>query len=177
MAEIRRCLAPFDHLEAQLAEVDAELDAALALIPISRHLFTMPGLGRITVAGLLAEIGPIEWYTSSKPVVKLAGLHPGQHDSGRRLGTRGRVAKQGRVLLRRVAFMAALACLVHNPVLRARHHALTTRAERPLPKMVALGAAMSKLLVWVFALLRQGHDWDPTHAWRPAHKEVLAHAS
>ena len=46
MAEIRRCLATFDHLEAQLAEVDA----ALVLIPISRHLFTMPGLGRITVA-------------------------------------------------------------------------------------------------------------------------------
>src|SRR5262249_4067078 len=32
MAEIRRCLAKFDHLEAQLAEVDAELDAALVLI-------------------------------------------------------------------------------------------------------------------------------------------------
>jgi transposase len=66
MAEIRRCLATFDHLEVQLAEVDAELDVALVLIPISRHLFTMPGLGRITVAGLLAEIGPIEWYTSGK---------------------------------------------------------------------------------------------------------------
>jgi transposase len=124
-----------------------------------------------------AEIGPIEWYGSGKQLVKLAGLHPGQHDSGRRLGTRGRVAKQGRVLLRRVAFMAALACLVHNPVLRARHCALTTRAEHPLPKMVALGAAMSKVLVWVFALLRHGRDWDPTHAWRPTQKEVIAQTS
>jgi len=177
MAEIRRCLATFDHLEAQLAEVDAELDAALVLIPISRHLFTMPGLGRITVAGLLAEIGPIEWYTSGKQLVKLAGLHPGQHDSGRRTGTRGRLAKQGRVLLRRVAFMAALSCLVHNPLLRTRHHALTTRAARPLARMVALGAAMNKLLLWVFALLHQQRDWDPLHEWQPTRKEVVAQAS
>jgi transposase len=177
MAEIRRCLATFDHLDAQLAEVDAELDAALVLIPISRHLFTMPGLGHITVAGLLAEIGPIEWYTSGKQLVKLAGLHPGQHDSGRRTGTRGRLAKQGRVLLRRVAFMAALSCLVHNPLLRTRHHALTTRATRPLARMVALGAAMNKLLLWVFALLHQQRDWDPLHEWQPTQKEVVAQAS
>jgi len=174
MAEIRRCLATFDHLEAQLAEVDAELDAALVLIPISRHLFTMPGLGRITVAGLLAEI---DWYASCKQLVKLAGLHPGQHDSGRRMGTRGRLAKQGRVLLRRVAFMAALSCLVHNPLLRTRHHALTTRAARPLARMVALGAAMNKLLLWVFALLHQQRDWDPLHEWQPTRKEVVAQAS
>lgn len=174
MAEIRRCLATFDHLEAQLAEVDSEIDAALSLIPISRHLFTVPGLGRITVAGLLAEIGPIEWYTSGKQLVKLAGLHPGQRDSGRRVGTRGRLSKQGRVLLRRVAFMAALSCLVHNPVLRARHQALTIRPGRPLTRMVALGAAMNKLLLWVFALLHHERDWDPAYQWQPSQKEVIA---
>jgi hypothetical protein len=81
------------------------------------------------------------------------------------------------VLLRRVAFMAALSCLVHNPALRARHHALTTRAARPLARMVALGAAMNKLLLWVFALLHQQRDWDPLHAWQPRQKEVVAQAS
>ena len=177
MAEIRRCLATFDHLESQLAEVDAEIDTALALIPISSHLFSVPGLGRITVAGLLAEIGPIEWYTSGKQLVKLAGLHPGQRDSGRRVGTRGRLAKQGRVLLRRVAFMAALSCLVHNPILRARHQALTSRPVRPLTRMVALGAAMNKLLLWVFAPLHHERNWDPAHEWQPSQREVIALAS
>jgi hypothetical protein len=43
--------------------------------------------------------------------------------------------------------------------------------------MVALGAAMNKLLLWVFALLRHECDWDPAHEWQPSHKEVIDLAS
>jgi hypothetical protein len=48
---------------------------------------------------------------------------------------------------------------------------------RPLARMVALGAAMNKLLLWVFALLHHERDWDPAHEWQPTRKTCYEESS
>ena len=66
---IDRCLREFAK-SAPVAEQEAR--AVLASIP---------GVGAVTVDGVLSELGEVRRFRSAKRVVAYAGLAPGQHDA------------------------------------------------------------------------------------------------
>ena len=84
------------------------------------------------------------------------------------------MSHRGRAGLREVLYLATLSCLQHNPRIRAHYDRLIQRADRPLPKMQALGACMNKLLLYAFAVMRRreasplDHDWQRTTIARVA---------
>ena len=71
-----------------------------------RQLQQIPGMGPITTATLLAEIGDISRFPSAKHLVAYAGLDPSVHQSGRYRG-RSRLSKRGSPHLRRILFLIA----------------------------------------------------------------------
>ena len=164
--EARRIVARYDLLEAQLAEVQGEVEALLGEIEEARWLATIPGLGFASVAGIIAHTGPIGRYRHGRQLVKLAGTNPTRNETGERTGGYQAMSHRGRAGLRQVAYMATISCLAHNVRLRAHYDRLVSRPERPLAKMTALGACMNKLLLWAFAVMSKRRAFELDHEWK-----------
>ena len=86
MREVVRLVARLDFIGDQLDAVADELQGLLETVPEATHLRTLPGLGWVSVAALIAEIGPFGRYRHGRQLVKLAGLQPSRRESGERAG-------------------------------------------------------------------------------------------
>lgn len=149
-------------LERELHELDRDLDDQLRRSPVWREqddlLQSVPGIGgktARTMLGFLPELGTV----SGREVAKLAGLAPLNRDSGTSRGPR-RIGG-GRPRIRAALYMATLAALRCNPLIRAFYHRLLATGK---PKMVALVACMRKLLLVLNAMLKTKTRWQPTMA-------------
>ena len=166
--EVQRAVARMDGLTAHMTAVAAEIDVVLAELEEAQYLRTIPGLGWASVAGLLAHVGAITKYRHGRQLIKLAGTNPSRRDTGQTVGRGQRMSRRGRAGLREVLYLATLSCLPHHPRIRAHDDRLIHRADRPLPKLQALGAGMSKLLLYALAVMRRraalhlDHDWPRT---------------
>ena len=143
------------QLEKQLAALDALLDAHVAaraaLVTKAERLQQVSGVGRVsafTLLALLPELGRIGDAQASA----LVGVAPLNHDSGQFRGQRH--IHGGRAAVRRVLYMAALAAIRHNAILKTFYQRLRDHGK---PAKVALTAVMRKLVVLLNRLLKNPH--------------------
>jgi transposase len=144
-------------LRTALVELEAQIEARLASHSRWREraalLASVPGVGKVTVATLLAllpELGQLD----RRAVAALVGVAPFARDSGLMKGRR--TIWGGRASVRAVLYMAALVAVRHNPILRAFYQHLVAAGKA---KKLALTAAMRKLLVMLNAMLRDHQPW------------------
>jgi transposase len=115
--EVRALLAQRTLLEEQIATVDAAIGAVMATI--EQHLTSIPGVGPVLAATILAELGDVGRFERLEAVVAYAGLDPSVCESGQFQGRRGHISKRGSPYLRRALFLAAHSAQLHNADLRA----------------------------------------------------------
>jgi len=144
------------------------------LAPIINLLCSIPGIGILTAATMLAEVGDFSAFSSPNKLVAFFGIDPSVNQSGEFIGTRNKMSKRGSRLLRRVIFTTALANIRSkrngdktNPVLYEFYQKKCTNK----PKKVALGAVMRKLVNIICAVMR---DKKPFELRTPEeHEELL----
>jgi transposase len=126
-------------------------------IPESKYLLSVPGLGHLTIAGILGELGPLTHYRNAKQLIKMAGINPTQSDSADKKGSRTPMSKKGRSLLRYCLWEASLNILNHNEEFKAWAKRLRERPlhQNPLKRREARGAVCRRLLWLVFALFNK----------------------
>lgn len=157
-------------IEAVLATLDAEIAATQQRIrehidhdPDLRQrrdlLDTIPGLGDATIPVLLAALGDVHRFENARSVAAFAGLSPKEHQSGKWKG-HTRLSKTGDALLRKALYMPAIVARRHNPLIRAFCERL--KAQGKNGKLI-VGAAMRKLLVLAYGVLKSGRPFDPNH--------------
>ncbi len=149
-------LAQLRVVMEQLVVLETRMDQALALVPYRDRLLSIPGIGPVTAATLVGELGDLKEYRHSRQLLKMAGLDLIESSSGNRQGSR-RISKRGRRYLRQVLYMAALRG--GGPVMRRRRDRLVGRGVR---KKKAAVANMCALLRIVHALVRDDVDFDPS---------------
>ena len=116
-------------------------------------LRTVPGVGPVTAATLLADLPELGTLSRQK-IAALAGVAPFNKDSGSKRGKRRIFG--GRSAVRRTLYMAALSCTRFNPVIKRFYDSLLDRGKE---KKVALTACMRKLLVILNAMVREQEAW------------------
>jgi len=99
----------------------------------------------------LPELGAL----NRKQIAALAGLAPFNRDSGSLHG--GRCIWGGRAQVRRVLYMAVVAAVRSNPVIKNFYTQLRARGKYPKS---ALTACMRKLLVILNAMLHNKTHWQ-----------------
>lgn len=149
-----------DHLAWLAAEIEAieaamaaRLEALAATRERAARLLSVPGIGRLTAASLLAllpELGRLD----GKAVASLAGVAPFARDSGVMRGRR--TIRGGRRTVRVALYMATLVATRYNPTIRAFHQRLLAAGKA---RKLAITACMRKLLVILNAMLRDGTSW------------------
>ncbi len=83
------------------------MGATHARIPFSGTLLSIKGLGIVSVAGLIGEVGDFSKFSTQSEIMKVAGLDLYEISSGKRKGQR-KISKRGRSLLRKILFYAAI---------------------------------------------------------------------
>ena len=128
------------------------------------HLETMPGLGPIGIASILATTHAFARCENAEQASAFAGLVPNPNLSGTSVHGRASIAG-GNEQLRRVLYMCAMSASRFNPVLRDYYQHL--RRQGKLHK-VALVAVAHKLLTIAWALVTKDRDFDPNFRRFPA---------
>lgn len=154
--EVRALLAQLALLEGQVAEVDRA--AAEVLATLDQHLTTIPGVGPVLAATILAEIGDVTRFARVEALVAYAGLDPGVFESGQFRGRRQHLSKRGSPYLRRALFLAAHSAQLHNADL---HGYLERKLAEGKPYRAALVAVAHKLLARCYVVLKEGRPYQP----------------
>ncbi|MEJ2265483.1 MAG: transposase [Anaerolineales bacterium] len=139
-------LQTLEVLENQLEEVRRALEDTLLSLPEAPYLLSVPGVGVVTAAFFLAEIGDPGHFTRIGQIIKLAGTQPTRNASGRKSSSLTPMSGKGRPRLRTLAYFAILRLIQQDPGFARRYRELQTRSKNPLNKMQALGVLMNKLL-------------------------------
>jgi transposase len=165
----RRCTtaskSALRSLDAVIATLDRQVESLdrkiLALIDadddfrdLDKLLRSVPGVGPTLSATLAAELRELG-DADRREVGALAGVAPYDDQSGRRDGRRS--IRGGRTALRCVLYMAALAAMRFNPVIRSFADRLKAAGKR---NKVVIVACMRKLLTLINAMARDGLTWD-----------------
>ena len=147
----------------RIADVETRMLAVLDELELTALVATIPGLGPLGAATVLAETGDLSRFASGKAVAKHAGLVPTERSSGAYQG-RTRLTGRGQPALRLAAWRVIWGTLHANPVWRARFDYLTGREHNPLAPPQARIALAASMLRQLHAVITQRVAWDPTIA-------------
>jgi transposase len=154
------------HFQAQIAAVDQAIaetiDGDDGLRARRDLLLSIDGVGQTLAALLLAELPAPDVLESSAAAVAYAGLNPRQFQSGTSVNRPTRISKIGNAVLRSGLYMPAMVAMRHNKAVAAL--AARLRAQGRLKPKQILIAAMRKLLVICFGVLKSGRPFDPALA-------------
>jgi transposase len=167
LLEIRLMLetiATYDHF---VDGVETEMVRHLEQIPYSRAILSLKGIGPVTTAGLIGEVGDFTKFGTISEVMKLAGLDLYEVSSGKHRG-KLRISKRGRPLIRKLLYLAALSTVRKGGVM---HEWYQRALGRGMIKTKALVAVSRKLLGLIFALVRD-HSVYVENYLRPVLQEV-----
>ena len=122
------------------------------------YLHTIPGIGMIGAATILAEIGDISRFKNSSALVAFAGIDPTVRQSGEFNSTHNHMSKRGSPYLRHAIFLAATTCSFHNSPLNAYYKKKRDQGKHHL---TATGAVARKLTTVIYAVLRDSKPYEP----------------
>ena len=122
------------------------------------YLHTIPGIGMIAAATILAEIGDINRFKSSSALVAFAGIDPTVRQSGEFSSTHNHMSKRGSPYLRHAIFLAATTCSFHNSPLNAYYKKKRDQGKHHL---TATGAVARNLTTVIYAVLRDSKPYEP----------------
>lgn len=121
-------------------------------------LVSIPGIGETSAVRLLAEIRDFREFSNARQLTAYAGLNPRQFQSGISVHRKSRLSKTGNATLRKALYMPAIVAKGCNPVIRDFCQRLS---DRGLCKMAIVGAAMRKLLVLAYGVIKTDMSFDP----------------
>jgi transposase len=149
------------HFTSQLGAVDEAIAQTIDNDSVLRRkrdlLVSISGVGETLAGVVLAELPGPDVLRSSAEVVAYAGLNPRQHQSGTSIDRVTRISKIGNAVLRAALYMPAMSAMRYNPAIVALVTRLKSRG-RLNPKQIVV-AAMRKLLVLCFGVLKTGKPW------------------
>ena len=122
------------------------------------YLHSIPGIGMIGAATILAEIGDISRFKNSSSLIAFAGIDPTVRQSGEFNSTHNHMSKRGSPYLRHAIFLAATTCSFHNSPLNAYYKKKRDQGKHHL---TATGAVARKLTTVIYAVLRDSKPYEP----------------
>jgi transposase len=157
-AALRSIDAVLQALDKQIGLLDRQIRQLIDADEDFKHLDgllqSVPGVGPKLAATLAADLDELG-QANRQQVCALVGVAPFANDSGTLKGKRS--IRGGRLDVRGVLYMATLAAIRVNPVIKAFAQRLQAAGKVGKVRVVA---CMRKLLVLLNAMIRDGLTWD-----------------
>lgn len=144
--------------EKQIKELDKSIERIMQ--GVSQTLQSIPGVGPVFTAGIIAEIGQIERFDNEEKIAKYAGLYWSKHQSGRFTADVTSLSRNGNQYLRYYLVEAANSVRRQIP----EYSDYYAKKYREVPKHQhkrALVLTARKFVRLVDALLRKNQIYTP----------------
>lgn len=153
---IRQHMEHIRFIESQVADINSKIAEMFSHFDTS--LTTIPGIGPVTGAVVLSEIGDITKFSSSAKLAAFAGIDPTVVQSGEFTGTHNHMSKRGSPYLRRAIWQAATVAIHYDPVLKTFFEKKRSEGK---PYMNAIGHVTRKLTSIIYAVMRDNKPYIP----------------
>lgn len=153
--QLRSMIEQLNFLETQIKHTEEEINQLMA--SLHSIIETIPGIGPITGATILGEIGDIHKFSNPKKLVAYAGIDASVSQSGQFEGAHNVMSKRGSPYLRKALFQAALVASRSDPVLNAFYEKKRSEGKHHL---TAIGAVSRKLCYIIHAILTKNEPYE-----------------
>lgn len=158
--KIQQMMEELELLKRQLEEVETKMEETLKKTEVSEYLLSIHGMGVVSLATCLGELGDPLRFEDARQMSRMAGYNLIEDSSGtNQSGTC--ISKRGRKNLRCVLYQIAVTMVATNKELRCLYDYLKTREKNPLKKMQALVVISKKVLTLIFTLSKKKAYYDP----------------
>jgi transposase len=162
-------LEEIKKIKAKLRYIDKRLKYYLDKIDCSSYLLSIPGVGIVTAASFLGEIGNISKYRSSKKIIKLAGLNLIEISSGIKKGVK-KISKRGNSNLRFALYQCALVAIAKNAQIK-KYFEYQTKTKNKMKTVIAVQCKLARIM---FALCKYKRYYEPLELYKYVFAEEVA---
>ena len=158
--ELKANLEQYNLYLKQYEQLEKEIEEMALQIPGVKEMLTIKGVGIMTAAGFVSEVGDIKRFTHPSQIQKLAGLNLIENSSGKHKG-KTTISKRGRARLRALLFRVIMPLVSKNNEFKILHEYYTSRKENPLKKKQSLILLCCKLIRIFFAMMNKQVEYNP----------------
>jgi transposase len=163
---VQICLEEVKRTVLTLKSMDQQMKNMLKEIPAAAYLLSIPGIGALSAAVFLGELGDPAHFHHARQIVKYAGYDPQESDSGSWV-SRKFISKKGRWLMRKYLFFMSMRVVVLTNYFKTYYERKLETKNRvgQLPRRKEILCAVAiKLIKVIFALLRDQRNFEDTVA-------------
>ncbi len=158
---LRCCLEEIEFHQGHIEGTKKQMAEFLDQTGFQKSILSIPGVGIVTAARFLGEVGDISRFEHPSQIVKLAGFNLKGNTSGKKEKSQTSITKRGRSELRCLLYQSALVAVAKNPQLKELYNHFKTRPGNPLKPKQAMIAICNKLIRIMYALAAQNAVYDP----------------
>jgi len=156
------------QLLTQIKTLDENIVSDLSAFFPDHCLNSVPGLGPVSVATIIAEVGDIKRFPTPEKFIGYVGLYPVVWESGE-IKARFKMTIKGNKSLKMTFLVASAAARLFNPVIRDFYDHLRKRGKS---KKAAGGAVARKLALLAYAVLYSNEPWNSEKALAGLKKSI-----
>ena len=145
-------------LQAQIKELDVEINRRAKADPVAKRLMTIPGIGPIAATAITALVPAAEGFAAGRDFAAWLGLTPLQKSTGGKQKL-GAISKRGKRTIRRLLILGASAVIRQACIRGAPEGSWLGQMLPRKPKMLVTVALANKTARIVWALLVKGGEY------------------
>lgn len=154
--QLKALIEQISFIERQVKETEAEISDLME--KLNSPITTITGVGKVTGAVIISEIGDISKFDSPRKLVAFAGLDATVTQSGEFEASHNAMSKRGSPYLRKAIFQAALIASFHDPVLSVYYQKKKAEGKHHL---TCVGAVARKMCNIIYAVLKNNQPYVP----------------
>lgn len=170
--QIRMYIEEAEMLSKQIKMSEQELEIQLKETGYYESLISIQGIGIVSAAMFVGEVGDINRFNSYEQIRRYAGLNLVENSSGNHKG-KTTISKRGRSLLRSILYRMAFTMVNKNEEIKELYKYLTTRKENQLKKKQAIVAVIGKILQIIYAVATKNEEYKATRVFTGERLEQL----
>ena len=169
---LRQLVEELEMIEKQLSEIEELMEKLLYATGYAEMLLSIKGVGVVTAARFLGEVGDPLRFDNARQIANYAGYNLVEDSSGKsKSGTI--ISKRGRSRLRGLLYQMAFTMVGCNQEMKMLHEHLTSRSKNPLKKKQSLVVVSKKIITVIYSLLKKQVTYDPALALGTARRELM----
>ncbi len=170
--QLKMYIEEAEMLTKQIKLTEEELEKQLKETGFYESILSIKGIGIISAATLIGEIGDINRFNSYEQIRRYAGLNLIENSSGKHQG-KTTISKRGRSLLRSILYRMAFTMISTNNEIKQLYKYLITRKENQLKKKQAIVAVIGKILQIIYAVVTKNEEYKATRVFTQNRLEQL----
>lgn len=154
--QLKALIEQISFIEQQVKDTENEISCLME--KLDSPITTITGIGNVTGATIISEIGDISKFSNPRKLVAFAGIDASVSQSGEYEAIHNVMSKRGSPYLRKAIFQAALIASFKDPVLSVYYQKKRAEGKHHL---TCVGAVSRKLCYIIYAVLKNKQPYVP----------------